>query len=39
MIYFVIRWRVPFKAATAEGLPSLNIYNNNNNNNDNNKIK
>ena len=31
-MYFVFRWRAPCKAATAEGLPSLNICNNNNNN-------
>ena len=36
MMHFVIRWRVPCKAATAEGLPFLNIFNyiNNSNNND-----
>ena len=39
MMYFVIRSRVPLKAATTEGIPSLNIFNNNNNNNDNNKNK
>ena len=32
-MYFVFRWKAPCKAATAEGLPSLNIFNNNNNNN------
>ena len=35
-MYFVFRWRAPCKAATAEGLPSLNSFNNNNNNNNDN---
>ena len=34
MIYFLIRWRVPCRATlpTAEGLPSLNIFNTKNDN-------
>ena len=33
--YCVCKWRVPCKAALAEGIPSINIYNNKNNNNNN----
>ena len=31
-MYILVRWRAPCKAATAEGLASLNIINNYNNN-------
>ena len=30
--YCLCKWRAPLKAALAEGIPSLNIYNNNNGN-------
>ena len=29
-MYFVFRWRAPCKAATVEGPPAVNIFNNNN---------
>ena len=29
-MYFVFRWGTPCKAATAEGQPSVNIFNNDN---------
>ena len=36
LISIVFRWKMPWKAVTAEGLPSLNTLNNNNNNKNNN---
>ena len=38
-MYYVFRWRAPCKAATPEGLPSLNIFNNDNDKNNNNNNK